>query len=425
MEDALASLPDDPAALKSIIATLTRRCDEASRRREQAQAENQRLQTRNQELEVQKLRLEVELLRLRKLYYGPRADRLASLGDVAQMLLAFGEELEDAAGRSTGPAAGRSTPPRPRRSAACGKGRRNLAAFDNLPVVRRVHDLPEDQKPCPGCGEARARIGAGSELAGRVRPGPLRTHRARPRQVRLPPLRTRRREPAHHAGRQAAPADREGHGRAGAAGVRRHRASSPTICRCTGWRRSSQRNGLCDRPRHAVRLVSRRGGPGQAAVRPDGESRAGVGRGRHRRHDHADAPAGQGQAGADVGLPRRRPQSRTTCSTSPSAAAATGRLRSSRTTSGRCSPTATAGTTGSWSASGITRAGCWAHARRKFVEAEKTHPQIAAEAVGLIKRLYAVEERAKALGRRRSVVAAPKRVGPRADGVQGEAPPLA
>jgi len=43
----------------------------------------------------------------------------------------------------------------------------------------------------------------------------------------------------------------------------------------------------------------------------------------------------------------------------------------------------------------ITRAGCWAHARRKFVDAEKTHPAIAAEAVGMIKRLYAVEDRGK------------------------------
>ena len=46
----------------------------------------------------------------------------------------------------------------------------------------------------------------------------------------------------------------------------------------------------------------------------------------------------------------------------------------------------------------ITRAGCWAHARRKFVDAQKTHPAIAAEAVGMIKRLYAVEERGKELG---------------------------
>jgi transposase len=45
----------------------------------------------------------------------------------------------------------------------------------------------------------------------------------------------------------------------------------------------------------------------------------------------------------------------------------------------------------------ITRARCWAYARRKFVDAEKSHPHIAAEAVGWIKRLYAVDERAKAL----------------------------
>jgi len=43
----------------------------------------------------------------------------------------------------------------------------------------------------------------------------------------------------------------------------------------------------------------------------------------------------------------------------------------------------------------ITRAGCWAHARRKFVDAEKTHPAIAAEAVGIVRQLYAIEEQAK------------------------------
>ena len=48
-------------------------------------------------------------------------------------------------------------------------------------------------------------------------------------------------------------------------------------------------------------------------------------------------------------------------------------------------------------ASGITRAGCWAHARRKFVDAEKTHPAIAAEAVGIIRQLYAVEEQATSM----------------------------
>jgi len=43
----------------------------------------------------------------------------------------------------------------------------------------------------------------------------------------------------------------------------------------------------------------------------------------------------------------------------------------------------------------ITRAGCWSHARRKFVEAEKAAPQIAREAVALVRALYVVEKQAK------------------------------
>ena len=43
----------------------------------------------------------------------------------------------------------------------------------------------------------------------------------------------------------------------------------------------------------------------------------------------------------------------------------------------------------------ITRAGCWAHARRKFIEAEKVAPEIAREAVALVRALYAVEKQAK------------------------------
>jgi hypothetical protein len=43
----------------------------------------------------------------------------------------------------------------------------------------------------------------------------------------------------------------------------------------------------------------------------------------------------------------------------------------------------------------ITRAGCWSHARRKFVEAEKSAPGIAREAVTLMDALFAVERQAK------------------------------
>lgn len=44
---------------------------------------------------------------------------------------------------------------------------------------------------------------------------------------------------------------------------------------------------------------------------------------------------------------------------------------------------------------GIVRAGCWAHLRRKFVDAEKAAPEIAREAIDLVRALYAVEKRVK------------------------------
>src|SRR5215472_12871654 len=43
----------------------------------------------------------------------------------------------------------------------------------------------------------------------------------------------------------------------------------------------------------------------------------------------------------------------------------------------------------------ITRAGCWAHARRKFVDAEKSAPEIAREAVALMDALFAVQRQGK------------------------------
>jgi hypothetical protein len=45
----------------------------------------------------------------------------------------------------------------------------------------------------------------------------------------------------------------------------------------------------------------------------------------------------------------------------------------------------------------MTRAGCWSHARRKLIEAEKAAPQIAQEAAALLRALYGVEKQAKDL----------------------------
>jgi hypothetical protein len=44
----------------------------------------------------------------------------------------------------------------------------------------------------------------------------------------------------------------------------------------------------------------------------------------------------------------------------------------------------------------IARAGCWSHyARRKFVDAEKTAPEIAREVVALLRTLFAIEKQAR------------------------------
>jgi hypothetical protein len=140
MDDALSHLPDDPAALRAIIAAVTRQRDEA---------------------QLKALRLEVELLRLKKWYYGPRADRLRGERDVVQMLLSFAGELEarPVDPSDLPPEADAGTDAAPDAAKAEGealsasvrrikRGRRNLAAFDHLPVSRHVHDLGEQDKPC-------------------------------------------------------------------------------------------------------------------------------------------------------------------------------------------------------------------------------------------------------------------------------------
>jgi hypothetical protein len=45
----------------------------------------------------------------------------------------------------------------------------------------------------------------------------------------------------------------------------------------------------------------------------------------------------------------------------------------------------------------ITRAGCWSHARRKIIDAEKAAPEIAREAVDLIDSLFRVERQGRGL----------------------------
>jgi transposase len=148
----LVELPEDSESLKAIVLSLT-----AERDHEKQRAEEQKL--RADQLHIEKLRLQQELERYKKWYYGPRADRLASSGDVAQMLLDFARQL-DRKPIHSGDVPPDSEPAEPVRRVCRGKGRRNLAHFEELPETTHVHELSGEERACPSCGTERKEIGA-------------------------------------------------------------------------------------------------------------------------------------------------------------------------------------------------------------------------------------------------------------------------
>ena len=149
-ENFLANLPEDKESLKAILRSLLQERDNQKQRAE-AQAK------RADELYLETLRLQMELARLKKMTYGPRADRL-SMDQLAQMLLEFAEafeqkpmHLEDLA---------KAEPEPELRKVKRPKGRRALANFENLPISTHVYELPEEQRRCACCGQERQEIGS-------------------------------------------------------------------------------------------------------------------------------------------------------------------------------------------------------------------------------------------------------------------------
>jgi len=86
VEKDLSNLPEDSASLKAMLRSLL-----AERDREKQRADEQ---LNVPTISIQNLRLQLELARYKKWYYGPRADRLNSTSELAQVLLDFGQELE-------------------------------------------------------------------------------------------------------------------------------------------------------------------------------------------------------------------------------------------------------------------------------------------------------------------------------------------
>jgi transposase len=152
MDDAaIQSLPDDPSLLKRLLIQRHQRIVERDER--------------IAELELEKLRLQQQLMVALKKLYGPRGDSFSSgtVGDVAQLLLEFATALEalpvEAADLPAEVDASTVDPKTARRVKR--RGRRDLGSdeFDHLPLIRREHDLKDGDKPCPCCQEPRTRIG--------------------------------------------------------------------------------------------------------------------------------------------------------------------------------------------------------------------------------------------------------------------------
>src|ERR1700684_966061 len=166
MSAKLNDLPQDRESLEAMVRSLIlereqqkQRVEQESKRANDLQGETLRQTKRAEELYLENLRLQLELQRYRKWDYGPRADRLATSADLAQVLLDFGEQLQ---AKPVHPedVPTKAEPEYELRRVKKRRGRRNLANFEKLPVTTQVYELSAEQRLCPCCGVERKEIGA-------------------------------------------------------------------------------------------------------------------------------------------------------------------------------------------------------------------------------------------------------------------------
>jgi len=377
-------LPEDKEALKAMLCSLLQERD-----REKARAEEQA--KRANDLHVENLRLQVELARYRKWTYGPRADRL-SAGELMQMLLDFAQGLER---KPICPddVPLRAEPEYELRRVKRRKGRRALANFEKLPVTTQVYELSAEERLCPCCGVERKEIGAEQSWQIEYIPG---------RFERIQHVRKKyacaRCEAAGDAPRieVAARADAAIEKGLAGPGLLAYIVTSKFADYLPLYRLED----IFERQGFEISRATQSVWCGDVAdlVEPLYQRMA------------ARVRASHVVATDDTTLPMLSP----------------GKAKQARMwvyvgdqenpynvfdftlDRGRDGPKqflkeyteilladAYGGYNGVVAGNQITRAGCWAHARRKFVDAEKAAPEIAREAVALLRTLYAVEKQAK------------------------------
>jgi transposase len=156
-EISVNNLPEDSASLKAMLREVLGKLESVSADQQREKRLAEQLRQRADDLYLENLRLQQELERYKKATYGPRADRL-SMNQLAQMLLEFAEaweqkpiNLEDLR---------EAEPETEVRRVKRRKGRRALANFENLPVNTQVYELSAEERVCPGCGVERKEIGS-------------------------------------------------------------------------------------------------------------------------------------------------------------------------------------------------------------------------------------------------------------------------
>ena len=159
-------LPNDKDTLQLMVLALLEERDQQKRlaeeQKELTAVQQQRAEAHSRqaaELQVELLCVKLELERYKKWYYGPRADLLQSDKELMQMLLNFAEEM-DCKPVPAEDLVAATEPVEELRRVKRRKGRRNLANFENLPVSTQVYELSEAERACPCCGLTRKEIGA-------------------------------------------------------------------------------------------------------------------------------------------------------------------------------------------------------------------------------------------------------------------------
>src|SRR5438445_2236959 len=383
VENSLTDLPEDKEALKAILRSSLQERDD-QRQRAEAQAR------RADELYLENLQLQKELLRYKKATYGPRADRLSE-NELAQALLEFAEELEKKPLPVESVPQGEASPEVRRIQRR--KGRRALANFEHLPVSTHVYELPREQRRCSCCGEQRQEIGSEESWQIEYIPGHFERLRHVRKKYACAKCELAGENPQIATAAKAETAIEKGFAGPGLLayivtskfadylplyrlediferqGFEISRATQSVWCGDVAdlveplYRRMTERV----RRSHVVATddtVFPMLGPGQTQ-----SARMWVYVGdQENPYNVFDFTLHRGREGPKEFLKDY---------TEVLLADAYG------------------GYNGVVAGNAITRAGCWSHARRKFVEAEKTAPEMAREAVDLIGQLFAVEKQAK------------------------------